>query len=73
VSRATLLQIGGIALIVVGVASVVWGLTHLREPPMRGSRLPYATSRQLQSISGGVGAIFFGVVVFRHGRAYKGL
>ena len=71
INRSALLKMAGGALIVYSVYSIIWGVSHLSEPPMQGSRLPYASSRQLQAISAGMAGIVLGVGLDRLSRDYS--
>ena len=54
-----------------GVWSIAWGLTHISKPPMTHSVHPYATSRQLGSIAGGVPLFVMGLMAYRRGRSVQ--
>jgi drug/metabolite transporter (DMT)-like permease len=53
----------GVAMMVVGVCAVVWGLWFLNDPPMPGFR--YVVSLQWSRILGGIAGIVFGALFFR--------
>jgi len=68
---ALLFKAAGILAVMLGVWSVAWGLQHIDEPPMRHAAHPYAASRQLGSIAGGLPLVLLGWVSYRHGRAIQ--
>jgi hypothetical protein len=70
VNRPALIRVAGGIVMALGVWSAVWGLRHLTGEPMRGSRLPYASSRQLQAVCGGIGIIVLGAFVYAQARRY---
>ena len=62
----------GWVLAALGVYSFVWGVGHLNEPPMPNPHLlydgSYSSSRQVESIFGGLVGVMFSYLAFRKGR-----
>jgi hypothetical protein len=69
--QAVLLYLGGVVFTVCGLYAIVWRVRHLDEPPILHAGHPYATSKQLGSISAGVVLLLFGWLAYREGLKWK--